>query len=78
MRLLYFQVSYKNSTKQYRDSYIFGVVIIMTYENDSAFPKNTYEILAAPAIKSRQLGDTLSYVACFLHMLSVCFYGAVT
>lgn len=63
--------------EQYRDSYIFGVAIVMTYENDRAFPKNTYEILP-PAIKSRQLRDTLSYLACFLHMLSVCFYRAVT
>lgn len=58
-------------------THIFGVVIVMTYENDRPFPKNTYEILA-PVVKSRQLRHTLSYLACFLHMLSVCFYRAIT
>lgn len=47
----------------------------MTYENDRAFPKNTYKILAAPAIKSRQLEEILYHM---WHASYTCFLFAFT
>lgn len=43
---LYFQVSHSNSTQTLSLEYIFGVIMVMTYEMIRAFPKNTQEILA--------------------------------